>query len=78
MIKGEVLSVTDDGILVICPYTATFGMSKPKPDEVVFVKGNFNFVDGDKVNLTAGEIGTYKYISAGGAAKTVRAFVAGR
>ena len=75
MVVGEVLSVTDEGILVYCNSGGRFGQAKPKDGTVAFIIGKFSYVDGDKVNLMSlEEAGIYKYGSAGGAAKTVKAF----
>jgi hypothetical protein len=73
-IKGKVLSVTEEGIIVLCIDDGTFGQSKPKDLEVVFIRGSFDVVDDDKVNLSAFPDGTYQYTNVSGAARTVRAF----
>jgi hypothetical protein len=73
-IKGDVITVKDDGIIVYCIDDGTFGQSKPKNGEAVFIRGSFDVVDGDKMNLTAYPDGTYKYTAVTGAGKTVRAF----
>jgi len=75
MIKGKVLSVTEDGILVFCDYNPAFGLAKPNAYDVVFIQGAFgNTADGDLVDCHAYPIGTYHYTAANGAAKTVRSF----
>jgi hypothetical protein len=75
MVIGKVISVTDDGVLVMCDSQGTLGKKKPDDGTVVFVYACTDCSDGDKVRfIGVTETGTYKYDSAGNAAKTVRAF----
>ncbi|MDQ2869050.1 MAG: hypothetical protein M3R59_11690 [Verrucomicrobiota bacterium] len=72
-INGTVLSVTEDGALILCSNSG-FGMKMPKNGEVVFLKGALDLVDDDVVQAVGSPIGTYQYTAASNAAKTVRSF----
>lgn len=62
-IRGEVISVTGDGVLV------------RSGEELIYISGDFHdYVDGDRVSVLALPTGTYTYTSAIGAVKTVRAY----
>lgn len=74
MIKGHVVSVLHDGLLISCVDDGTVRMKKPKGGDIVFVKGKFAFSKGDAVNFTGEPAGTFKYESPGSAARTLRAF----
>lgn len=75
-IEGRVLSVNDEGILIMAAHNEKIGMQKPEDGTVVFIYGKFpNAADGDKANYHGCPAGTYRYQSAGNAAKTVRAFI---
>jgi hypothetical protein len=74
LIKGHVLAVLSDGILVACSEDETPGTKKPQAGEVVFVKGKFAFAEKDAVNLDGVAIGTHKYKSSDNPSGTVRAF----
>jgi hypothetical protein len=75
-IKGKVLSVTADGVLVMCADNPAIGKQKPKADEIIFLRGNFKGAhDAQGVNVTAYPTDkTFEYNAVSGAAKTVQVF----
>ncbi len=75
-INGKVLSVTDEGAIIYCTHRG-FGMTSPEIGEVVFIQGKqaADLVDDEKIRCTGTPSGTFRYVSAGGAAKTVRSLL---
>jgi len=75
-IAGTVLSVTDDGIIIEQGGAEYFvnGMRTSTPSSVFFIRGRFDYVDGDRVQLKVLPAGTYRYETAIGRKATVRAF----
>ena len=75
-IAGTVLSVTDDGVLVEQGGAEYFvnGMRTSTPSSVFFIRGRFDYVDGDRVELKVLPAGTYRYTTAMGSIATVRAY----
>ena len=75
-ISGTVLSVTDDGVLVEQGGAEYFvnGMRTSTPSSVFFIRGRFDYVDGDRVKLNVLPAGTYRYTTAMGSRATVRAY----
>lgn len=74
MIKGYVVSVLHDGLLISCVDDGTVTINKPRNGEIVFVKGKFAFNKGDAVNFAGAPAGTFKYESPGSAARALQAF----
>ena len=72
-VSGQILSVTEDGILITKHSRAAGGWDN---ETVFFVKGRFNYVDDDWVTIKAYPSGTYRYETAAGAVATVRAYKA--
>lgn len=72
-IKGKAISSTEEGVLVLCISDGSFGRPKPPDESIVFVRG-LEAADDDPVSVEAYPAGMFHYDSAGGAAKTVRAF----
>ena len=75
--SGKVLSVTDEGCLVSGTLfsLSNAGRENEVRDTVFFVSPLKGYVDGDSISEQATVYeGTYKYLAAGGAAKTVRRF----
>lgn len=75
-IGGTVLSVTDDGVIVERKGAEYFvnGVRTSTPSSVFFIRGHFDYVDGDSVMLKVVPAGTYRYETAIGSKATVRAF----
>ncbi len=72
-LRGQVASVSSEGIFVVCRGEATSTLKAPAKGEIVFVRGKFSFAQGDAINLSAEPIGTHPSES-GESGKTVRAF----
>lgn len=72
-IFGIVLSVAEDGVLCA---SETFPNSVRSTGTPFFIKGRFNYVDGDQIHLKVIPAGRYRYTTAAGTVATVRAFKA--
>src|SRR5207244_2206938 len=65
LIRGKIMQVLPDGLLVHCESKIVFVKNYPLPSAVV---------DGDAVNFVAMPVGSYSYMNTAGARTTVRAY----